>query len=221
MELKVYISVPCVEHAVKRKHEIEDKIYSLVDKTRINVNVLNSGPSAVERFNGLSEDVDKLLDADFVIFDVDWKSDCRCRAEMELVAAHDIPWTYTDMLDRTLINFAVNAFKIDIPKPEPQLIEGTRSALISLASLLEDSCDIPQSVFVIEGCSELITGLTKGRREKGSKIDVTDVLSGAYDVLTSTLILLIRLHISEGHICDQIIGKCNRAIRRFKETGEF
>lgn len=122
MELKVYISLPCGERNTTRILEIRDKVESLVDKTRINVHVLNSGPSNFERFEGLSKDVDKLFDADFVIFSPDWKSDYRCRAEMELVTANNILWINANVLESAVKNFAANAFKLDIPEPKPPYI---------------------------------------------------------------------------------------------------
>lgn len=119
-----------------------------------------------------------------------------------------IPKSYLDVLQRK----AKEVLEINRKREE------TSTALDRLASLNEDKSNIPQSVFVIEECSELIKELTKGRRGKGSE---KDVLAEACDVLTSVFVLLRLMHASEDYILDSIIYKCNRAVERFNETGKF
>lgn len=88
---------------------------------------------------------------------------------------------------------------------------------ISLLCLRKKS-DIPQSVFVIEECSELIKELAKSRRGKDNE---EDVIAEACDVLTTVLVLLRIMRTPDDVILNNIIYKCNRAITRFNETGKF
>ena len=88
-------------------------------------------------------------------------------------------------------------------------------AIQSVANL---ECDVPQEVFVIEECSELTKELTKARRGKG---DQNHTVEEACDVITSVLILLRKMYVSDYDIRNSIISKCERAVNRFLENGQF
>lgn len=88
----------------------------------------------------------------------------------------------------------------------------------AISSVANINCDIPQGIFVVEECSELMKELTKTRRGKG---DINNTVAEACDVITSVLILLRKMGIPEYDIRASIISKCERAVNRFNENGEF
>ena len=93
------------------------------------------------------------------------------------------------------------------------------SELISrLASQQATRDDVPQSVYVVEECSELIKELTKQQRGKSSNEKVVDE---ACDVLLTTIVLLKQLHVSEEDICNNLQYKLQRALDRYNKTGEI
>jgi len=75
-----------------------------------------------------------------------------------------------------------------------------------------------QDTYVIEECSELIKELTKKRRGKGNDSAIVDE---ACDVLTTVMVLLHDLGVSEKQVIDNIVFKCSKAIGRFNDTGEI
>lgn len=77
---------------------------------------------------------------------------------------------------------------------------------------------VPESVYVIEECCELIKELTKDRRGKG---DPSAIVDEACDVLTTVFTLLYQYGIDWDTIADKITYKCNRALERFAENNEL
>jgi len=76
---------------------------------------------------------------------------------------------------------------------------------------------VAQSVYVVEECSELIKELMKQQRGKGYK---EDILAEACDVLTTVFVLLTQCGVSRDFVKSQILYKCNRALDRYRKTGE-
>lgn len=90
--------------------------------------------------------------------------------------------------------------------------------LMSRVAAMNEECRVPQSVYVIEECSELTKELTKERRGKGEN---SEVCKEACDVLVATLVLLYQRNMSFDEICDYIRGKWERALRRYYLKGEL
>jgi len=88
---------------------------------------------------------------------------------------------------------------------------------IKAVSEMDAQSGVPQSIYVIEECSELIKELMKKRRGKGSE---KDIVAEACDVLTTTFVLLTQYGISKEYVKAQILYKCNRALDRYQKTGE-
>lgn len=88
---------------------------------------------------------------------------------------------------------------------------------IKAISEMDNKSGIPQSVYVIEECSELIKELMKQQRGKGSE---KDILAEASDVLTTVFVLLTQYGVTEDFIKEQILYKCNRALERYSRNGE-
>ena len=97
-------------------------------------------------------------------------------------------------------------------------INNVREAVKRVGEATLEMNTIPQAIYTIEECSELIKELTKRERSKG---DNETLVSEACDVLTSVLILLSQLEVSENNVRDKILFKCNRALNRAEQTGEF
>lgn len=89
---------------------------------------------------------------------------------------------------------------------------------ITAMSAVDSKSGIGQDTYVIEECSELIKELTKKRRGKGNDSAVVDE---ACDVLTTILVLLHDLGVSNELIVVNIIFKCTRAVNRFNGSGEI
>lgn len=94
----------------------------------------------------------------------------------------------------------------------------------SLKKFITSICDInatsgvPESVYVIEECSELIKELTKKERGKG---DDTKIFDEACDVLATIFVLLYQLESTESKVKEQIISKYERCINRFQTNNEI
>lgn len=97
-------------------------------------------------------------------------------------------------------------------------ISDVREAVKSVGDVTLKLSKIPQAIFTIEECSELIKELTKRERGKGSADSLVDE---ACDVLTSVFILLSQIGVSENEVKDKILFKCNRALNRMNQAGEF
>lgn len=98
------------------------------------------------------------------------------------------------------------------PRPDNAVEEA-----IKAVSEMDIQSGVPQSVYVIEECSELIKELTKKQRGKGSE---KDILAEACDVLVTTFVLLTQYGTSRNYVKDQILYKCRRALDRYHKTGE-
>ena len=75
---------------------------------------------------------------------------------------------------------------------------------IKAVSEMDVQSGVPQSVYVIEECSELIKELMKKQRGKGS----------------DTFVMLTQYGVSKDYVKAQILYKCNRALERYRKTGE-
>ncbi len=95
--------------------------------------------------------------------------------------------------------------------------DGSIEEAIKAVSEIDVQSGVPQSVYVIEECSELIKELMKKQRGKGSE---KDILAEACDVLTTTFIMLTQHGVSKDYVKAQILYKCNRAFERYHKTGE-
>lgn len=98
------------------------------------------------------------------------------------------------------------------PRPDDSMEKA-----IKAVSEMDAQSGVPQSIYVIEECSELIKELMKKRRGKGSE---KDIVAEACDVLTTTFVLLTQYGISKEYVKAQILYKCNRALDRYQKTGE-
>lgn len=98
------------------------------------------------------------------------------------------------------------------PRPDDEL-----KKVIHAVSEMDAASGVPQDVYVIEECSELIKELMKKRRGKGS---VKDILEEACDVLTTVFVLLNQYEVPEDVVKAQILYKCNRALERYRRNGE-
>lgn len=78
--------------------------------------------------------------------------------------------------------------------------------------------EVPECVYVIEECSELIKELMKAQRHKS---DSEQIFDEACDVLTTVLVLLRSMNRRNDDICRRIIYKCDRAIDRWYKKGEL
>ena len=88
---------------------------------------------------------------------------------------------------------------------------------ITAVSAMDSKSGVGQDTYVIEECSELIKELTKKRRGNGNDSAIVDE---ACDVLTTVLVLLYDLGVSEQLVLENIIFKCTRAVHRYNENGE-
>ena len=98
------------------------------------------------------------------------------------------------------------------PRPDNSL-----ERAIKAVSDMNSRPDVPQDVYVIEECSELIKELMKKHRGKGSE---KDILAEACDVLTTTFVMLTQYGVSRDYVKEQILYKCNRALDRYHKNGE-
>ncbi len=81
-----------------------------------------------------------------------------------------------------------------------------------------DNCSgVPQSVYVIEECAELIKELMKEQRGKGQR---EQIVGEACDVLTTVAVLLHQYGVSREEVEAQIAFKCRRAVERWEKAGE-
>lgn len=110
------------------------------------------------------------------------------------------------------VEFLVTAYEHD-----KMLSDDKVEKAIKAVSAMDASSGVSQSVYVIEECSELIKELTKQQRGKGSE---KDILAEACDVLTTVFVLLSQYDVSRIYVRDQILYKCNRALERYRKTGE-
>ena len=158
--------------------------------------------------------------SDFVVLADDWENDERCRWEEHLARELHIPVCRENEFVQVVANRVTELF-CGAGVYHNIFSDSRTKAGIALACLSElqmSQSDISQATFVIEECSELIKELTKNDRGKSSEIDV---IAEACDVLTSVLVLLRLMNVSDELIYDKIIFKCNRAVKRFEETGKF
>lgn len=77
---------------------------------------------------------------------------------------------------------------------------------------------IPISVYVMEECAELIKELTKQQRRKGSE---DAIFSEACGVPATVFMLLRHAGVSEEDVREKILSTCDRALSRYKKTGEM
>lgn len=106
------------------------------------------------------------------------------------------------------------------PRPDNSLKNA-----ISAVAKLDSTSGVPQSVYVVEECSELIKEcselikiLMKKHRKKGNDAEIIDE---ACDVLTTILVMLHQYGVDEQIIRQNIIAKCSRALERYKNSGEL
>lgn len=90
-------------------------------------------------------------------------------------------------------------------------------AIQSLSSI-NDQLDLPQELYVIEECSELVKELVKKYRGKNNHNEIVDE---ACDVLITVLTLLYRENVEPEEIIHRIKFKCKRAVQRFSEHLRF
>ncbi len=83
---------------------------------------------------------------------------------------------------------------------------------------MDTGTGIPQSVYIIEECSELIKELTKEIRGKGSE---KDIISEACDILVTIFVMFAQRNIPMSLVRDSILYKCNRALDRHHKNGEL
>lgn len=95
--------------------------------------------------------------------------------------------------------------------------DGTVEKAIKSISAMDIRTGIPQDIYVIEECSELIKELTKKQRGKGSE---KDILAEACDVITTIFVLFAHYGVSKDFVKQQILYKCNRALARYNKSGE-
>lgn len=79
---------------------------------------------------------------------------------------------------------------------------------------------VPQEIFVMEECSELIKELTKKLRGKGNLMHIQEE---CYDVIATIFLLCKKIDIpfSEESVSRHIQEKIERALNRFQEGGEL
>lgn len=99
------------------------------------------------------------------------------------------------------------------PRPDDSL----KKAIAAVAKL-DSTSGIPQSVYVVEECSELVKELMKKERKKGNDFAIIDE---ACDVLTTVFIMLHQYGVTEWTIQQNILAKCNRALERYEKFGEL
>lgn len=94
------------------------------------------------------------------------------------------------------------------PRPDDSLKNA-----ISAVAKLDSTSGVPQSVYVVEECSELIKEcselikmLMKKHRKKGNDAEIIDE---ACDVLTTILVMLHQYGVDEQTIRQNIIAKCS------------
>lgn len=83
------------------------------------------------------------------------------------------------------------------PRPDHALEKA-----IKAVSEMDVQSGVSQSVYVIEESSE------------------KDILAEACDVLTTTFVMLTQYGVSRDYVKAQILYKCNRALERYRKTGE-
>ena len=106
------------------------------------------------------------------------------------------------------------------PRPDDSLKNA-----ISAVAKLDSTSGVPQSVYVVEECSELIKEcselikmLMKKHRKKGNDAEIIDE---DCDVLTTILVMLHQYGVDEQTIRQNIIAKCSRALERYENSGEL
>ena len=99
------------------------------------------------------------------------------------------------------------------PRPDDSL----KKAIAAVAKL-DSTSGVPQSVYVVEECSELVKELMKKERKKGNNFAIIDE---ACDVLTTVFIILHQYGVTEWTIQQNILAKCNRALERYEKFGEL
>lgn len=116
MQIKVYISQPYHELGYEQYHDIIDRLRQLTDGQKVRFLALNPVRSfrSETAFDDLVEDIPKLAEADFIIFDEHWKLDRRCLVEDEIAARYGIPRCRVDEIETFFRNFICNAFKFKI-----------------------------------------------------------------------------------------------------------
>lgn len=82
---------------------------------------------------------------------------------------------------------------------------------------VDSQTGVPQTIYVVEECSELTKALMKEERGKG---DREAIIEESIDVLTTVMILLRGMGVSPDEVKNKIIFKCNRAINRWLDDGE-
>ena len=83
---------------------------------------------------------------------------------------------------------------------------------------LDSTSGVPQSVYVVEECSELVKELMKKERKKGNDFAIIDE---ACDVLTTIFVMLRQYGVTEWTVRQNILAKCNRALERYEKSGEL
>lgn len=101
---------------------------------------------------------------------------------------------------------------------QKELVNDLRDKMVELVELQKSTTAVPQSIFVIEECSELTKELTKWHR---SMHNIYNTIDEACDVLASVGVLLGVLGVDEITILDKIEYKYTRAIERHTKTGRF
>lgn len=114
MEIKVYISSPYMDYGYSRHRELKELLLSMVDDRKVTFTVLNLTRSliTVTAFDDLVRDISKIAEADFVIFDGNWKIDKRCLIEDEIVVRYGIPHCEAKSIKTFFRAYIDTAFKL-------------------------------------------------------------------------------------------------------------
>ena len=97
------------------------------------------------------------------------------------------------------------------------LHKGSFMDLIDAVGRMDNSSGVPQDIYVMEECSELIKELTKKQRGKG---DQEKIFDEACDVLVTVFVMLRCSGVSGDDVRSRIMYKCRRALARHAENGE-
>lgn len=77
---------------------------------------------------------------------------------------------------------------------------------------------VPQEIYVLEECSELVKEISKKLRSKGSDAEIK---SEACDVIAALLVQLRELGMGWPEMLERVIYKYGRAIERVEKNEEF
>lgn len=223
MVIKVFISLPREKKAGENLQYFSD-LRSRLDNTIKGVDFEFKGRFPTPTENNVKCYADNVLiisNCDVVVLADGSGYDERCRWEEHLANDLHIPVCLENEFSR-VVRGRISKLITGEGATCHNIFSGLKNkagfALARLTDLQRSQSDISQATFVTEECSELIKELTKAQRGNGCE---KDIIAEACDVLTSVGVLLRLMNVSEEHIYDQIVYKCNRAVQRFEETGKF